>query len=256
MNKFSVFLTNLFLTAFRHIGSIVISIILIIVGAIWSKVCLYIGLFLIASNVIVALVGAFRMQNIMNYRSDDDPEFNEMMGNLSSDPNAFLSEIMETQEENRQLHGEDLLSLSDDDLFETIYFQNIDIAEEAEDEDKELDQFTGARKTVYVLGLFDSEIQNGGLCQFFVNSSRVVAPYVSESLKKVGANEHLNLFEEFITANNIDISNLESFKVFSIRGFKKQTKRFDFDSFDDKYYELPALQEKVVAYIKNNINEF
>lgn len=256
MNKFSVFLTNFFLTAFRHIGSIVISIILIIVGAIWSNVCFYIGLFLIVSNLIVALVGAFRMQNIMNYRSDDDPEFNEMMEKLSIDPKAFLSEIMETQEENRQLHGEDLLSLSDDDLFETIYFQNIDIAEEAEDEDKELEQFTGARKTVYVLGLFDSEIQNGGLCQFFVNSSRVVAPYVSESLKSVGANEHLNLFEEFITANNIDISNLESFKVFSIRGFKKQTKRFDFDSFDDKYYELPALQEKVVAYIKNNINEF
>ena len=256
MNKFSAFFTNFFLTAFRHIGSIVISIILIIAGAIWSNVCFYIGLFLIALNVIVALVGAFRAQNIMNYRSDDDPEFNEMMEKLTADPKSFLSEIMEAQEENRHLHGEDLLSLSDDDLFETIYFQNIDIAEEAEDEDKEIEQFTGARKTVYVLGLFDSEIQNGGLCQFFVNSSSVVAPYVSESLKSVGANEHLNLFEEFITANNIDISNLESFKVFSIRGFKKQTKRFDFDSFDDKYYELPVLQEKVVAYIKNNINEF
>lgn len=256
MNKFSAFLTNFFLTAFRHIGSIVISVILIIVGAIWSEICFYIGLFLIASNVIVALVGAIRMQSIMNYRSDDDPEFNEIMEKLSADPKTFLSDIMETQEENRQLHGEDLLTLSDDDLFETIYLQNIDIAEEAEDEAEEIKQFAGARKTVYVLSLFDSEIQNGGLCQFFVNSSRVVAPYVSESLKSVGADEHLNLFEEFITANNIDVFNLESFKVFSIRGFKKQTKRFDFESFDDKYYELPALQEKVVAYIKNNINKF
>lgn len=256
MNKLSAFLINFFLTAFRHIGSIAISIVLIIVGAIWSNVCLYIGLFLIISNIIVAFVGAIRMQNIMNHLSDDDPEFNEMMEKLTADPKSFLSEIMETQEENKQLHGEDLLTLPDDDLFETIYFQNIDIAEAAEDEDKELEQFTGARKTVYVLGLFDSEIQNGGLCQFFVNSSRIVAPYVIESLRCVGADEHLNLFEEFITTNNIDISNLESFKVFSIRGFKKQTKRFDFDSFDDKYYELPALQEKVVSYIKNNINEF
>ena len=256
MNKFSLFLTNFFLTAFRHIGSIVISIILIIVGAIWSKVCLYIGLFLIISNVIVAFVGAIRMQSIMNYRSDDDPEFNEMMEKLTADPNSFLSEIMDTQEENKQLHGEDLLTLSDDDLFETIYFQNIDIAEDAEDEDKELEQFDGARKTVYILSLYDSEIQNGGLCQFFVSSSRTVAPYVIESLKIVGANEHLNLFEGFITTNNIDVSDLDSFKIFSKRGFIKQTKRFDFDSFDDKYYELPALQEKVVAYIKNNINEF
>ena len=256
MNKFSAFFTNFFLTAFRHIGSIVISIILIVVGAIWSKVCFYIGLFLIISNIIVAFVGAIRMQKIINYRSDDDPEFNEMMEKLTADPKSFLSEIMEAQEENRHLHGEDLLSLSDDDLFETIYFQNIDIAEVAEDEDKELEQFTGARKIVYVLGLFDSEIQNGGLCQFFVNSSRIVAPYVIESLRCVGADEHLNLFEEFITTNNIDVSDLESFKVFSKRGYIKQTKRFDFDSFDDNYYELPALQEKVVAYIKNNINEF
>lgn len=253
MNKFSAFLANFFLTAFRHIGSIVISIVLIIIGAIWSNTCLYIGLFLIVSNIIVAFVGAIRMQNIMNYRSDDDPEFNEMMEKLTADPKSFLSEIIQTQEENKQLHGEDLLTLSDDDLFETIYFQNIDIAET---EDKELEQFTGARKTVYVLGLFDSEIQNGGLCQFFVNSSRIVAPYIIESLRYVGADEHLTLFEEFITTNNIDVSDLESFKVFSKRGYIKQTKRFDFDSFDNKYYELPALQEKLVTYIKNNIHEF
>ena len=76
------------------------------------------------------------------------------------------------------------------------------------------------------------------------------------AIKIVNANEHLALFEQFITANNLDVSNLDSFKVFSKRGYIKQTKRFDFASFDDKYYELPALQEKVVAYIKDNINEF
>lgn len=256
MNKISVFLINFFLAAFRHIGSIVISVILIIVGALCSDVCLYIGLFLIASNVIVALVGAIRMQRMMNYRSDDDPEFNEMMDRFSGDPKAFLSEIMETQQKNRSLHGEELLTLSDDDLFETVYFQNLDMAENAEDEDSELDQFTEARRTVYILGLFDSEIQNGGLCQFFVNSSRVVVPYVSEALNAVGATEHREIFERFVTENNIDVSDLESFKVFSKRGYIKQTKRFDFDSFDDKYYELPALQEKTVAYIKDNIGEF
>ncbi len=255
MNKLSFF-AFFFLAAFRHIGSVVISIILLIIGAICSKVCFYIGLFLLVTNVVVALIYAFRMQSSMKYRSDDNPEFNEMMEKLSSDPKAFLEETMEAQEKNRQLHGEDLLTLSDDDLFETIYFQNIDIAEEAEDEDKEIEQFAGARKTVYVLGLFDSELQNGGLCQFFVNSSRVVAPYVSEALRIVGADEHLNLFEAFVAANNIDVSDLTSFKVSGVRGYVKQTKRFDFDSFDEKYYELPALQDKVVAYIRNNINEF
>lgn len=256
MNKFSAFLTNFFLTAFRHIGSIAISVILIIVGVLWSKVCLYIGLFLIVANVIVALVGAIRMQSIMNYHSDDNPEFNEMMEKLSADPKAFISEIMEAQEENKKLHKEELLTLSDDALFETVYFQNLDIAESAEDEDKELEQFAGARRTVYILSAFDAEIQNGGLCQFFVNSSRAVAPYVSEALKAVNATEHLALFDQFITANNLDVSNLDSFKVFSKRGYIRQTKRFDFDAFDDQYYELTPLQDYVVAYIKANIEAF
>ncbi len=252
MNKVYLFFMHFLLTAFRHIGSIVISTILLIVGAIWSKVCLYIGVFLLVSNVIVALAGAIQMQRII----DNDPEFNEMMEKMSADPKSFLAEIMEKQEANKALRGEALLTLSDDDLFETVHLQNIDIAEESEDDEKELEQFTGARRTVYVLGLFDSEIQNGGLCQFFVNSSRAVAPYVSEELKRVGAIEHLNLFEEFVKENNINLSDLESFKVFSIRGFKRQTKRFDFDSFDDKYYELPPLQDKLVAFIKEHITEF
>lgn len=256
MNKLTAFLTNLFIAAFQHIGSIVISIILIIVGLLWSDICLYIGLFLIISNIIVALVNAIRMQKTMYYRSDDDPEFNEMMERLSADPKSFLSEVIENQEKNKLLHGEELLTLSDDDLFETVYFQNLDIAANGEDEDKELEQFTGARRTVYILGLYDEEIQNGGLCQFFVNSSRTVAPYVSDSLSLVSATEHRDLFEDFITTNSIDVSNLESFKVFSKRGYIKQTKRFDFDAFDDKYYELPPLEEKVIAYIKNHINEF
>lgn len=256
MNKVYLFFMHFLITAFRHIGSIAISVILLIVGAIWSKVCLYIGIFLLASNVIVALVGAIRMHIAIKKLAEGDTEYGGLLDKLSADPRGFFAEMMEEQEAKKQLHGQELLTLSDDDLFETVYLQNIDIAEESEDDEKELEQFTGARRTVYILGLFDSEIQNGGLCQFFVNSSRAVAPYVSEELKRVEAIEYLNLFEDFVKENNIDLSDLESFKVFSVRGFKRQTKRFDFDSFDDQYYELPPLQDKVVAFIKEHIAEF
>lgn len=146
-------------------------------------------------------------------------------------------------------------STSDDELFEVVFFQNLKISENAED--SEVDAFFGARRTVFVLNLFDSEIQNGGLCQFFVNSSREVAPFVSESLAAVGAEEHRVLFEEFVQNNAIDLSDLSSFMIFwSKRSYIKQTKRYDFDAFDNQYYELPALQELVTAYIRANIAEF
>ncbi len=243
MSKIRSFLLGFFLTAFKHLGSVIISVTLIIIGAIWSKICLYIGLFLLLSNIIVAVVGAIRMQSIMNILEDADVDLD-------------FAKMLEEQEKNKQLHGEELLTLSDEDLFEAVYFQNIDIAEAAEDEDNELEQFDGARRTVYILGTFDAEVQNGGLCQFFVNSSKTVAPYLCEALERVGANEHKTLFEGFVAKNNIDLFNLESFEAESTRQYQKQTKRFDFDSFDDKYYDLPTLQDKIVAYIKDNINEF
>lgn len=256
MKKSKLFYMYLFMNAIRFGLLLIIGVIVTIVGTIWIDFCLYIGLGLIALYLIICLALTIRTQIVMKRLSDKEPEFNEIMEKLAEDPKCFISEAMGNYDEMKQLHGNELLTLSDEDLFEAVYFQNLDIAESAEDEEKELEQFTGPRRIVYILGLFDVEMQNGGLCQFFVNSSRAVAPYVSESLKCVGADEHMNLFQEFITTNHIDVSNLESFKVFSKRGYIKQTKRFDFDSFDDKYYELPPLQEKVVAYIKNNINEF
>ena len=63
MSKFRGFLLGFFMTAFKHLGSAVISVALIIIGAIWSDICLYIGLFLLLSNVIVAVVGGIRMQS-------------------------------------------------------------------------------------------------------------------------------------------------------------------------------------------------
>lgn len=256
MSKFVMFMVHLFLALVRLFWMIVIAVVLMIVGNLWSDFVFGIGLAFAITNVIVAFLAAIRMQRMVNYRSDDDPEFNEMMDKLQTNPKAFLAETMEKQEMNKNLHAEELLKLSDEDLFETIFLQNLDIAEQAEDGEKEIEQFTGARRTVFALSLFDSEVQNGGLCQFFVNSSRGAAPYVSEALEAVGAMKHRDLFDTFITSNQIDLTDLSSFIIFSARGFKRQTQRYDFDSFDEKYYELPALQDYVIAYIRNNINEF
>lgn len=253
MNKFVAFLINFILVLFRFLGYIVISVILMIVGKLWSKACYNIGLFLLILELAIVFWGTIR---IMTFRSKDDPAFNEMMDRLRDDPKAFLAETMEEQEMNKNLHGEELLALSNENLFETIFLQNLDIADQAEDWEKEIEQFTGARRTVFALSLFDSEVQNGGLCQFFVNSSRGAAPFVSEALEAVGATKHRDLFDTFITSNQIDLADLSSFIIFSARGFKRQTRRYDFDSFDEKYYELPALQDYVIAYIRNNINEF
>ena len=156
----------------------------------------------------------------------------------------------------KNLHGDKLLKLSDDQLFEAVYFHNLDLVESYPDESTALLQISPERRIVYILSIFDMELQNGGLCQFFVNSSRSLAPYVDECLKMVGAEEHRKLFAEFVANNQIDLNNLDSFRITDVEEYAAQTKRYDFDAFENPYFELTPLQHFIVAYIKANISEF
>lgn len=156
----------------------------------------------------------------------------------------------------KQMYGEQLLTLSDRQLFETVYFQNLDLVESFADEASALSQISPARRTVYILSIFDMEIQNGGLCQFFVNSSHSLAPYVDACLETVGAEAHRQLFADFISNNAIDLHDLDSFQISRVEEYAAQTARYDFNAFDDAYCDLTALQDYIVAYIKANISEF
>ena len=154
------------------------------------------------------------------------------------------------------IHGEDLLVLSDEQLFSTVISQTFDLVDSFSSEDAAFSKVAPACRVVYVLSIFDMELNNGGLCQFFVNPSRSVAPYVDECLETVGAEEHRQLLAEFVGSNQIDLQDLDSFRTFSIQGYAKQTERFDFASFDNAFYQFTPLQEYIVAYIKANISEF
>ena len=156
----------------------------------------------------------------------------------------------------KKLHGKKLLKLTDDQLFEAVYFYNLDLVESYPDELTALSQLGFQRLVVYVLSIFDIELQNGGLCQFFVNSSRTLAPHVESCLKMVGADEQCKLFSEFISSNHIDLDNLESFRITDVEEYSAQTQRYDFDTFDNAFFELKPLQDYIVSYIKANISEF
>ena len=156
----------------------------------------------------------------------------------------------------KEVHGKELKKLSDDALFETVYLQTLDVVDSFPDEETAFSKISIEQKTVYILSIYDMEIQNGGLCQFFVNSSRSLAPYIQENLDIIGATEHNELFTDFIQSNNIDINNLDSFIISDIDEYEAQTKRYDFETFDNKYIELPTLQSYMINYIKANIEKF
>lgn len=146
---------------------------------------------------------------------------------------------------------EELSRLPDEklnDAIDTILYFNEDI--------DDLEKYNEVQLTAITIKCFDNEIQNGGLCQFFVNSSRDYAPYVVESLDRIKAVETSQMFQKFIEENQIDLNDLSSFIISDVDEFETQNKRYPFDSFDDKYYENYVnenLQDLLADYVRNNI---
>lgn len=146
---------------------------------------------------------------------------------------------------------EELRALSNEKLNDAIdtilyFYEDID----------DLDNYNEVQLTAITIKCFDNEIQNGGLCQFFVNSSSDYAPYVVESLHRINATQTNQMFKEFIEENQIDLYDLSSFRIYDVEEFKTQKNRYPFDEFDDKYYENYAnenLQDLLVEYVRNNI---
>lgn len=150
----------------------------------------------------------------------------------------------------RTLGKEGLLALNDEDFYDAIEC----ICEDAVYDIKDA-QLTDEQKFVYSLNKFEAEVNNGGLCQFFVNSSSECAPYISNALTAIGAIELKILFDNFIGENKIDTNDLSSFKISSIDEYEAQTERFDFDSFDDKFYEDENLHKQIIDYARKHIEK-
>jgi Domain of unknown function (DUF4375) len=71
---------------------------------------------------------------------------------------------------------------------------------ETEDELALLAQGTKGQQAIYVTILYAQEVDNGGLVQFFGNSSGMLWPHVRNGLQLLGAQEHIALITAAIEA--------------------------------------------------------
>lgn len=150
----------------------------------------------------------------------------------------------------RAMPREQLLAMEDGDFYDAI----VCICEDNVYDLKE-QKLLREQVLMYTLHKLLAEVNNGGLCQFFVNSSRDCAPYVSEALAAVGAVEIKDLYDRFVSDNGIDVNDLSSFKITKLEDYEAQTERFDFDAFDDKFYADTTLYRKILAYARENLDK-
>lgn len=148
----------------------------------------------------------------------------------------------------RALGRDGLLALDDEVLYDAAVCMSRDGVIEIDDP-KLPEQLVN----IYALTQFESEVNNGGLCQFFVNSSGECAPYVSRALAAAGADGLKTLYERFLRENGIDPKDLSSFKLRSVAEYEDQVARFDYDSFDDAFYADRSIHTQIIAYIRDNV---
>lgn len=140
--------------------------------------------------------------------------------------------------------------IPDDQLYEKVYLETLDLVFSYPNERTALNQISAEQRVFYIVSIYDMEVLNGGLCQFFSNSSQTLAPELEECLEIVGAADHKALFADFVQKNQIDLEDLSSFRAYSVNEFIQQTQRFDYDSFDADFVELPPLWEYLLTYVR------
>lgn len=92
--------------------------------------------------------------------------------------------------------------------------------------------------TVATLITFDAEMMNGGLCQFFANDYNGYAKYVHDALGEVGAIEMQEHYSNFVSQNDIDVTQMDSFHIASTHDYAKQFDRFPYEAFDNTFSEI------------------
>ena len=148
----------------------------------------------------------------------------------------------------REMGKENLLALEDEDFYEAM----ICLCDDAVYDIKAAG-LTKEQILAYSLYMFEMEVNNGGLCQFFVNSSSDCAPFISEALEAIGATELRNSFEQFVNDVDEKIASVDVSK--QLKEYEAQTKRFDFDSFDERFYDNEDFHQQVIDYFRCNVEQ-
>ena len=167
-----------------------------------------------------------------------------------------LEEIREREARYPVMTTDELAALDDEELFEAVNVRTENKVDSFEELTDGFNALNTSQKVFYALNWLEMEVNNGGLCQFFVNSSRVAAPFVSEYMGVVGADAHKKLFDDFVKKNNINLNELSFFDIEKIEEFEEKAESYPFDDYDEAYYEMEPLETYLKKYIRKHVADF
>lgn len=169
---------------------------------------------------------------------------------------SMAKEMKEQEIRSLSYAAEELAGLSDNDLFWAAMYRTEHRVDGFDRLEEGVDSLNASQKIFYSVNLLETEVNNGGLCQFFVNSSRAVAPFVSEYMGIIGADEHKKLYDTFIAKAGIDLNSLSFFDMDDVSEFEEKAEAYPFEEYDNAFYELEPLETYLTRYVRAHIEDF
>ncbi len=155
-----------------------------------------------------------------------------------------------------EMSHDELNALSDEELFYAVMIRTEHKVDEYDNWAEGVNSLNPYQKIFYSVNWLEIEVNNGGLCQFFINSSRMVAPLVSEYMSAIGAEDHKRLYDGFLEKYKIDPADVSSFASNDWEELERQYERYPFDEYDDAFYDMEPLETYLTKFARENLVEF
>ncbi|MDQ0230153.1 DMP19 family protein [Metabacillus malikii] len=112
---------------------------------------------------------------------------------------------------------------------------------------------TEIQRVAHLCFIYDSELQNGGHMQYFINRGTTFATETAQALKKLGAKEQSELFSSALNIlKEKNISNIET-----IEDYLDEAANEKFTELDYTYYDIePTINDYLEKYLEENESEF
>ncbi len=112
-------------------------------------------------------------------------------------------------------------------------------------------ELLGVEMNILAVCAFEREVNNGGLQQFFTNSSVQYTPIIVEALKKIGCLECSKLAQRAVDV--LDVEDLDNLEEIDERIDGDEALSDAFDKLDDVFYSYEeSIVENLHEYIKKN----
>jgi hypothetical protein len=160
----------------------------------------------------------------------------------------------------KTLSTEIIAKIKDSELEQAI-FDNISINMEGDSRDAReiVKSLTLGQQAIFITGIIEGEVNNGGFNQFYFNSSGQFADMGEEAFRTIGANKFADLVKQANSTYNEIKDKLDKYDDGTIESFSKSYSNNPLNDLDERFYKLyneEPLTEIKIKYIRDNVKQF